>query len=307
MGGQSGGGRCVVSDTAVSHAEMKLATFKTLWGHPNTDRLDSLVQACGMAVAGGFQGIEGPVPVDEQVRVDFAALLEEYGLHYIAEICTAGSYVPDRTATVRDHLVDLERQLKRIDSLTPAKVNCIGGCDRWSLDDSLCFFSGARELAAKYGQIICFETHRGRSLYSPWATAAILEQQALPLTCDFSHWCVVCEGLGDSEAGLIRDVARYAQHIHGRIGYDQGPQVSDPASPLYRQFVDRHLAWWSWIWQAQAAAGISVSTFTPEFGPDGYQMVEPRTGQPVGDLNHINRWMAERAATAFNTVFGEIE
>lgn len=271
---------------------MELLTFKTLWGHPDTGCIESLAVACAMAVDKGFAGIEGQIPGDEKTCEQFAMLLDKYQLSFIAEICTAGSYVPDRRATVQQHLDDLSLQLHRVAPLHPQLVNCIGGCDRWSLDDSVHFFQQALALADQYSVPISFETHRGRSLYSPWVAEQILSKMDLPLTCDFSHWCVVCEGMGASEDDLLREVARHALHIHGRIGYDQGPQVSDPQSFLYRDDLQKHLRWWRWIWQAQREKGMVVSTFTPEFGPDGYQMRNPQTGEPVGDLNTINHRMA---------------
>lgn len=278
---------------------MQLMTFKTLWGHPDTGRIGSLVTACEQAVAAGFDGIEGMIPGDDTLVEQFAEALAARGLGFIAEICTAGSYVPDRTATVAHHLGDLEAQLKRLVPLNPVLVNCIGGCDRWSLEASLHFFREALAIADKSGVAISFETHRGRSLYSPWVAEKILEKLPLPLTCDFSHWCVVCEGLGESEDDLLREVARHARHIHGRVGYDQGPQVPDPQSPRYESDLHRHLRWWRWIWQAQREQGREVSTLTPEFGPDGYQQIDPVSDRPVGDLNAINQWLAQRCRAEF--------
>ena len=258
-----------------------------------------------MASEQGFDGIEGQVPADAGLRHDFVGLLNHFQLEFIAEVCTAGSYVPDRTATLQQHLDDLHRQLGVVAQVRPLKVNCIGGCDRWDIQTSQEFFQSALEIADKFDLTISFETHRGRSLYSPWVTEQLLEKMSLPLTCDFSHWCVVCEGLGETEDDLIRNVAMHAEHIHARIGYDQGPQVSDPRSYLYQQDQQKHLRWWGWIWQAQAARQLPVSTLTPEFGPDGYQMIDPSTGEAVGNLDEINHWMAQTASKAFEYIPGE--
>lgn len=286
---------------------MELLTFKTLWGYPDPHCIESLDVACVMAVENGFAGIEGKIPLNEKTDEQFAMLLQKHQLRFIAEICTAGSYVPDRRATVHNHLDDLSLQLHRLSPLHPQLVNCIGGCDRWSVDDSVHFFQQALELADKAGVAISFETHRGRSLYSPWIAEQILSKINLPLTCDFSHWCVVCEGLGESEDDLMREVARHARHIHGRIGYDQGPQVSDPKSFLYRDDLQKHLRWWRWIWQAQILKAKEYTTLTPEFGPDGYQMREPQNGAPVGDLDSINHWMARLCHHEFTKMEDEIQ
>ena len=278
---------------------MELLTFKTLWGYPEPRDAVALERACGQAVAAGFDGVEGPVPLDHQLREAFAESLAEKGLHYIAEVCTAGSYVPERSAAMSRHLADLEDALVRLAPLEPLLVNCLGGCDRWDVATSCEFFQRALALADKYAVAISFETHRGRSLYSPWVTEQILERMTLPLTCDFSHWCVVCEGLGSTEDEMMAYVAGHARHVHGRVGYDQGSQVSDPADPRYREDLQKHLRWWQWIWQAQRERGEVVSTLTPEFGPDGYQMILPATGQPYGSLDSFNAWMAARCRRAF--------
>lgn len=278
---------------------MQLMTYKTLWGHPDCHLSESLELACAMAKVSRFDGIEGPVPRDKIMVEELAKFIRRYSLSYIAEICTAGSYVPDRSASVAEHLADLGRQLHELGPLRPELVNCIGGCDGWSIDNSLKFFKRAMELAERAGVAISFETHRGRSLYSPWVTETILEQMPLPLTCDFSHWQVVCEGMGPTEHELIKKVAQSARHIHGRVGFDQGPQVADLQSPLYQTDIEQHWQWWRWIWQAQRQRGFKRSTFTPEFGPDGYQMRDPRNGQPIGNLVKLNLQMAERAQQEF--------
>ncbi len=284
---------------------MKLLAYKTLWGQADTNDPDSLIAACERAVQDGFDGIEGQIPADPAVAETLAATLRSRRLDYIAEICTAGSYVPDRQASVDTHLRDLDAQLSRLDPLIPRLVNCIGGCDRWPLVDSQRFFRGALDVADRHGVALAFETHRGRSLYSPWVTERVLRTMDLPLTCDFSHWCVVAEGLYDTEEPLLAMVARHARHIHGRVGHDQGPQVSDPRSPFYRRDLERHLRWWRRIWAAQRAEGQRFTTFTPEFGPDGYQAIDAATGEPIGDLDADNRWMAERARAEFREFAAE--
>ncbi len=266
---------------------MELQLFKTLWGHDG-----DLGDAIDQALYAGFQGLEGqPSSRPHQCR-EHRQLLDKAGLAFIAEICTAGGYVPDRTATVAAHLDDLSGKLDRAALMGPTLVNCIGGCDAWPVADSVAFFREAGAMARHRNVRICFETHRGRSLFSPWRTAEILERLDLELTCDFSHWSVVCEGLGTSEDALIRDITASAGHIHGRIGYDQGPQVPDPAADRYRPWLKQHQRWWEWVWAAQWGRGAPASSLTPEFGPDGYQAIDATTGDPVGDLWNFNCWLA---------------
>ena len=78
---------------------MELKTYKTLWGHDGG--LDDAIAACREH---GFDGIEGQVPPVKSARADFRKKISAAGLGFIAEICTAGSYVPDRQASPYKHL-----------------------------------------------------------------------------------------------------------------------------------------------------------------------------------------------------------
>ena len=146
-----------------------------------------------------------------------------------------------------------------------------------------------------------FETHRSRSFFNPWTTRDILEElPELKLTCDFSHWCVVCERLIDTEPEILKLCAARAHHVHARVGYDQGPQVPHPAAPLYGEALAAHERWWAQIWESQLRRGCKATTMTPEFGPDGYLQSHPFTAVPVADLEEINTWMAQRQRRRFN-------
>lgn len=274
---------------------MKLKVFKTLWGDPNT-----LETAIGAPAQTHFDGLEGQPPSDKAGRLAFQRRLADAGLDYIAEICTAGSYVPDRQATPEDHLESFRRRTEAALECNPLFATVIAGCDAWSIAESVDFFGEATWIASKLGVTASFETHRSRSFFNPWVTRDILRQlPSLKLTCDFSHWCVVCERLIDSEPEIIALCAERAHHIHARVGYDQGPQVPHPAAPEFRAALEAHERWWMQIWRSQTARAMAVSTLTPEFGPDGYLQCRPFTGEPVADLSEINTWMAERLRQQF--------
>ena len=268
---------------------MQLLRFKTLWGHPGTPE-----QAAALAVAAGFDGLEAPLPQAGAARDDLAGALHGHGLRWIQEICTAGSYVPRRDASVAEHLEDFETQLRDGRALGAEFANVMGGCDAWPLDDSVRFFAEAHGIAERLGVTASFETHRGRSFFNPWTTVAVLDRvPTLPVTCDFSHWAVVCERLPDSEWDCIERVAEQALHVHARVGYDQGPQVPHPGAPEYAGALASHQRCWEAVWQAQRRRGLPQTTLTPEFGPDGYLHTLPFTDAPVADLWDLNRWIGD--------------
>jgi hypothetical protein len=274
---------------------MELHIYKTLWGH--TGSLDEAIAGCHQHE---FTGLEGPVPESPAQRKIFRSKLAQAGLEFIAEICTAGSYVPRRQATLAEHLESLRCQIETAWDCNPRFLTVIAGCDAWSVEQSVNFFGEAMALADKPGVPISFETHRSRSLFNPWTTRDILRQlPALKLTCDFSHWCVVCERLVGDEPDVLSLCAERAHHVHARVGYDQGPQVPHPAAPVHREALEAHERWWTQIWRSQSARGMTVSTLTPEFGPDGYLHSLPFTNVPVADLTQINHWMAGREKKLF--------
>lgn len=280
---------------------MQQKMFKTLWGFDG-----DYLKAVEHAIADGFDGIEGPAPRDAMLRKDFAAAMHEAGLLYIQEICTGGDYVPNRHATVVEHLQALEEEFAGGADLSPLFVTTMAGCDAWPETTSIDFFQQGMMLAEQVGVTLCYETHRSRSLFNPWTTQRIVE--AIPeirLTADFSHWCVVCERLIDTELDVIDAIAQNIHHIHARVGYDQGPQVPHPAAPEYAEALMAHQRWWEIIWDSQQKRGYSITTMTPEFGPDGYLHHLPFTDMPVADLRSINRWMARVERDHFHKVNGD--
>jgi len=277
---------------------MQLCTFKTLWGHTG-----SIEEGAVLAKAANCSGLEAPAKHDSPGYLqELARALATHELEWIQEICTAGSYVPRRHATVDEHLQDLEAQILLGKPLQPRFVNVMGGCDAWPVATSVDFFTAAMDVADKHGVLCSFETHRGRSFYCPWNTVAILEQLPdLRITCDFSHWVVVCERLMDSEWDAIELAARHAHHVHSRVGYDQGPQVPHPGAPEYAEALASHQRCWEAIWSAQIVRGYQQTTMTPEFGPDGYLHHLPFTNAPVADLWDVNRWIGAKEQRHFET------
>ena len=267
---------------------MRLLLFRSLW----TNGFD-LGAALADCRGGSFDGVEGPVPAAPAERREFAARLAGCGAPFIAEITTGGGYVPTEPSP-GPQLDEFRLRADAAMDCAPLFLTVLGGCDAWPLAQSVEFFGRLLGVAAELGIVASIETHRSRPTFSPWTTGELLRQlPGLRLTCDFSHWCCVCERLVlDSEPGLLALCAARAHHVHARIGYEQGPQVPDPTAPQYRTALEAHERWWDAIWTAQADR--EFGTMTPEFGPDGYLQTNPRTAEPVANLDQINQWMALR-------------
>ncbi|WP_041524176.1 sugar phosphate isomerase/epimerase family protein [Gilvimarinus agarilyticus] len=273
---------------------MKLTLYKTLWGFNGT-----LVEAAQSALSAGFGGIEGPAFFAQPDTL--AEVLEAYQLDYIAEICTGGGYVPERKLTPAEHLQDLEIKLKAVLPLNPRLCNVMAGCDAWSLQKQYDFFAAAMDLGARYNLCLSFETHRSRSLFTPWVTQAVVERLPdLQITADISHWVCVAERLLDGEDWeILVELAKRVHHVHARVGYPQGPQVPHPAAPEYADCLEFHQRFWGVVWQSQAARGYTHTSMTPEFGPDRYLHTLPYTDQPVADLWELNRWIGNTECNHF--------
>lgn len=278
---------------------MQLKLFKTLWGFEG-----DYETAARLAQEAGFHGLECRAPSGKAERSSLEAALAEYDLDYIAEICSCGSYVPERWATPGEHLQDIENKAVEAKAFKPRLCNVICGCDAWDEATQLDFFSRALEIGERQNMALSFETHRSRSLFNPWIAAKVAAQlPELRLTADYSHWTVVCERILDTEWDILEALAPQVRHIHARVGYAQGPQVPHPAAPEYAEELAFQQKCWQAVWAAQKAQGCEVSTMTPEFGPDGYLHTLPFTNMPVGDLWQINRWIGEQEKEHFKSFF----
>jgi hypothetical protein len=73
-------------------------------------------------------------------------------------------------------------------------------------------------LEKKYPELLMMhETHRGRILYSPWASLQVMELfPTLLFTADLSHWVVVAERHLDGFEKVMELIAERTRHIHTR-------------------------------------------------------------------------------------------
>jgi hypothetical protein len=265
--------------------------LQSLWGFEG-----SLAEAIERSQHGGFDGLELNLRHSALAGLKPQAVcsaLEKGERALILELVTGGDYVPDLGRTADQHLEELDGLLAEAVVLQPLKVSVITGSDSWGWVEQQRFWGRALGLVERCGLSVSFETHRSRCLASPWGIARTLEAfPALRLTADLSHWCVLAERLMGPELAPIQAMAGRVDHIHARVGWAQGPQVSHPFAPEHREALEAHGSCWALFAERHRAQGRGVMTVTPEFGPDGYLPTLPFTNQPVANVDQINLAMA---------------
>jgi hypothetical protein len=231
----------------------------------------------------GYDGVEVGLSDGASEADEVASLAKNQGLALVAQHWMTADRDMGR------HLEHFERRLRHAAAFQPLFINSHTGRNLFSLDENKCVFAVSESVSAATGIPIYHETHRGRCCHTPWRTAELLRAMpSLKLVLDMSHWCNVCESLLQDQEDLIEPLLPAVSHIHARVGWEHGPQVSDPRAPEWSDALNAHLKWWDKIISARRAEGVSQFTITPEFGPPPYLPTLPYTCQPVASQWDIN-------------------
>jgi hypothetical protein len=265
---------------------MKTLIFKALWGMsgPLTEQLEQIAGACydGVEVWPEFQ-------LTDISANHFLKLTAALGLRVIADAMLPST-------------AEIAPTFERLARYQPLQLSFQAGRDSMTCDEGTAFFERVLLAAQHFNVPASFETHRGKLLYAPWDAAYYLHQfPELRITADYSHWVNVCERLPDDLAEALDLANQRTIHVHGRVGYEEGPQVPDPSAPEYAVHLAWHEAQWAKIRGVRGAAGATYFTFTPEYGPPRYLHTLPHTDEPVSDLWRVCLWAANRARTQFGS------
>jgi sugar phosphate isomerase/epimerase len=260
---------------------MRLLLTKSKWECASLD----VAEFCARSAAEGYDGVEVYFPAERESCAALARIAADHGLVFIAQLATQG-------ATPAEHLASLERLYDEAAAARPLFVSSHTGKDWFSFADSHRIFARALELERAGGVPLHHETHRGRALFNLPATSAHL--RALPgltLTADFSHFTCVHESDLADQPEALADAIRATRHAHARVGFPEGPQVPDPASPHFAEWLEVFTQFWRRMVEARRAAGAAYFSLTPEAGPPGYMWIDPTSGEPLRDAWAINAWM----------------
>lgn len=256
---------------------MRLIYCKSKWEMGGA----SIERFLDRVVADGYDGVEIAVAFESEEPGVIGARCAERGLTLIAQMVTSGE-------GPREHRDSLDRGFEQCVAASPHAVNSQTGRDIFPLAENIRILERAIGHSERSGVPFYHETHRGRPTFCGPMTMDLIDALGgLELTADISHWmCVHESDLADQPEALEALVAR-SRHIHARVGFEEGPQVSNPLGESSRRWTEASLAIWRRIIECRRQAGAELLTITPEFGPIPYMPVGV-DGQPVADAWETN-------------------
>ena len=261
-------------------AQNKVLYFQTSWGFEGTP--EAFIKK---AKASGYDGIEIWSPTNKKEQIRISKLLKEENMKVIY-LC--GS---DPNLSFEKGLAVYKKYLKNTFELNPIAINSHTGSDFYSFSQNMAFIEEATKLSKQYKIPVYHETHRGRFSYSLPKTIEYIEKNKdLVLTLDISHWMVVHESLLLKRTDLLEKIIERSNHIHARVGFEEGPQVNDPSAPEWKSVVKRHTDIWSSVVK-KITSNNKIPTITTEFGPPNYMPTLPITQEPISDQWKANLYI----------------
>ena len=262
----------IIGFSGIINAQKEVFFFQTNWGF--NEQIETFVKK---AKTSGYDGVEIWAPKDSIKQIEISNILNNYNMKVIF-LCGSNP-----SLTFKKSLDEYEKYLKNTLELRPIAVNSHTGSDFYNFNQNMAFLELAEKLSNEYKIPVYHETHRGRFSYSIPETIRYLEKkETLNLTLDISHWIVVHESLLDNREEFLKKIIQRSNHIHARVGFEEGPQINDPCAPEWEKVIERHLDIWEAVIQKTWNENKSA-TITTEFGPPGYMPTLPFTQKPVSD------------------------
>lgn len=260
---------------------MSISFFCPRWGQANTS-WEVFVYSVKSA---GYDGIEASLPDDEKEKEEMLNGLGKHDLKFI------GQHWQTVEPDFKKHCKEFELRLLHLADVKPLFINSQTGKDYYSFDQNKKLISIANDVAGKTGVTILHETHRGKFSFAAHVTKQYLKNlYNLRITLDISHWCNTAESLLHDQKEAVDLAIERTDHIHARVGFAEGPQVTDPRDPEWNNEMEFHLSCWDKVVEIKKKKKLPV-TITPEFGPAPYMMSLPFTQQAVADQWEINKHM----------------
>ncbi len=258
---------------------MKLLFFCPRWGSMDIP-IGEFVRKVKQA---GFDGVEFSLPMDDDERRDILTAIRREDLLFI------GQHWETVNINFEEHKKEYLNRLHNLATGDPLLIDSQTGRDFFTFEQNMELIRSAAEFTGETGIPVLHETHRGKFSFAAHITRKFLEaDRALRICADFSHWCNVAESLLEDQPETLELAISRADHIHARVGFQEGPQIPDPRAPEWSAVLDRHVSWWDSIIRRARGENREYFTITPEFGPYPYMTILPFSREPIANQWDIN-------------------
>lgn len=273
---------------------MNIKFFCPRWGSTGMSWDDFLVRAKNAGYDGVEYGIANSTPLSELEIVWKKA--KQFNMLIIAQ-----HYETSETE-LGAHANVFASWFKKIEPFNWIKVNSQTGKDFFTFEQNKLLIDVASDYTNRTGIPVYHETHRGKFSFAAHITKEYLERiPGLKLTMDISHWVNVAESYLENQKDSVDLALGRTGHLHARVGYPEGPQVSDPRSEEWSEALSAHLRWWDKVvYRINEQSNENLVTISPEFGPHPYMVNLPGTNSPIADQWDINVFMMELLKTRYS-------
>jgi sugar phosphate isomerase/epimerase len=263
---------------------MELLFFCTRWGSEQLAWADFSQKVKDA----GFDGIEASLPAHPSDQDQMMEALSKYGLKLI------GVHWDTLTPNFSRHKNEMEKRLFALAAIEPLLITSHTGKDYFSFEQNIELLTRAEEISLLTGVPVLHETHRGKFSFAAHITRTYLERLPwLKLTLDISHWYTVAESYLQDQQESLELALFHTSHIHSRVGFTQGPQITDPRYHQWQESLQHHLSCWDKVLNIQQNEGAQRFTFTSEFGPHPYMTSSVAADAAAGCQWDLNNYMKD--------------
>lgn len=261
---------------------MEIKFFCPLWGSGDLD----FTGFAEKVKSSGYDGIEMSLPADKNEKEFILKTIRNHDLLFLAQ------HYETATTDFNAHKKEYTERITGLAAANPVLVNTQTGKDFFSFEQNAELIDISYQIAREHGVRLVHETHRGKFSFAAHITANFIERiPYLRLGFDVSHWCAVAESFLENQEQNVDLAIERADHIHARVGHPEGPQITDPRAPEWKDAVNIHVEWWKRIIERNRKEGKDYITITSEFGPYPYMTLLPYTMQPITNQWDVNVYM----------------
>ena len=269
---------------------MKILFFCPLWGNADIP-ISEFVSKVKNA---GYDGVELSLSMDKRERETTVSAIRNAGLLYL------GQHWETLTVDLEEHKREYTERLYNLAKGNPILIDSQTGKDFFTFEQNMELVNAASAFTNETGIPVVHETHRGKFSFAAHITRQFLEANPeLRIGADFSHWFNVAETMLENQEEARNIAISRADHIHARVGFQEGPQIPDPRAPEWKEVVETHISWWDRILKRAKKEDRDCFTISPEFGPFPYMTMLPYTKEPIADQWEVNVYMKDMLKNRF--------